>query len=92
METNYNPFDAIMRELKEQRTLIEKLTFNQAPVNIKDLERYEQGVDIACQELKTKRQTVYQRIGDIPHKKIHGKLYFCRAELQAYIKREGAKK
>ena len=54
-------------------------------------DRYEAGVKVACEVLNTKAQTIYQNIDKIPHKKIHGKLYFCRAELQEYIKSEGKK-
>ena len=93
MNENQNPFFVLHQELLEQRQLIEKLIFNQTPLNVQhDANKYECGVHVACEELGTKPQTVYQNIGTIPNKKIHGKLYFCRAELQAYIKREGAKK
>ena len=93
MEQNQNPFFVLHQELLEQRQLIEKLIFNQTPLNVQhDVNKYECGVHVACEELGTKPQTVCQNIGNIPNKKIHGKLYFCRAELQAYIKREGAKK
>lgn len=56
-----------------------------------DSNRYEIGVKVACEELGAKCQTVYQNIHKIPHKKIHGKLYFKREELQEYIKNEGKK-
>ena len=93
MNENQNPFFVLHQELLEQRQLIEKLIFNQMPLNVQhDATKYEQGVEVACQELKTKPQTVYQNIAKIPHRKIHGKLYFNRAELQEYIKNEGAKK
>lgn len=55
-------------------------------------DRYEPGVQVACEELGTKPQTIYQNIDNIPHRKLHGKLYFNRAELQAYIRDEGQKK
>jgi hypothetical protein len=51
-----------------------------------DQNRYEAGVKVACEVLDTKAQTIYQNIEKIPHKKIHGKLYFNRAELQEYIR------
>ena len=90
MEQNQNPFFVLHQELLEQRQLIEKLIFNQTPLNVQhDANKYECGVEVACQVTGLKRQTIYQRIKDIPHKRLHGKLYFCRAELQAYIKREG---
>lgn len=55
-------------------------------------DRYEQGVNVACEELGTKSQTIYQNIDRIPHRKLHGKLYFNRAELQRYINLQGSKK
>ncbi len=60
--------------------------------NVENPERYEAGVKVACEELGCKPQTVYQNINVIPHKKIHGKLLFNRAELRKYVKNEGAKK
>ena len=59
--------------------------------NVESPDRYEAGVKVACEVLNTKAQTIYQNIDKIPHKKIHGKLYFCRTELQEYIKSEGKK-
>ena len=52
-------------------------------------DRYECGVQVACQELGIRPQSVYQNIENIPHRKLHGKLYFNRVELQEYIKNGG---
>ena len=92
MDKNQNPFFVIHQELLEQRTLIEKLIHNQQPVTLPDFDKYEPGVEVAMQETGAKKQTIYQNIDKIPHKKMFGKLYFNRAELQAYIRNEGAKK
>lgn len=51
--------------------------------------RWEQGVQIAVEELGWKAQTVYQNIDKLPHRKLHGKLYFNREQLQNYIENEG---
>lgn len=93
MNENQNPFFVIHQELLGQRQLIEKLIFNQMPVDTQhDVNKYQQGVNVACEELGAKPQTIYQNIDKIPHRKIHGKLYFSRAELQEYIRNEGGKK
>ena len=90
MEQNQNPFFVLHQELLEQRQLIEKLIFNQTPLNVQhDTTKYEAGVKVACEELGIKPQTVYQNIDKIPHFKIHGKLMFNRAELQRYISTQG---
>jgi acetate kinase len=92
MNETQNPFFVLHQELLEQRQLIEKLIWNQTPVSVQhDVNKYEQGVSIACEELGTKAQTIYQNIDKIPHRKIHGKLYFNRVELQEYIRNEGKK-
>jgi hypothetical protein len=92
MNESQNPFFVLHQELLEQRTLIEKLIHNQQPVTLPDFDKYEPGVEVAMQETGAKKQTIYQNIDKIPHKKMFGKLYFNRAELRAYIRNEGAKK
>ena len=87
---NYNPFDAILDEIKSLRELVE--THISTPtIPTPDTNKYECGVHVAEEVTGLKRQTIYQRIERIPHRKIHGKLYFNRAELQEYIKNEGRK-
>ena len=92
MNENQNPFFVLHQELMEQRTLIEKLIYNQKTVELPDYDKYEPGVEVAMQETGAKKQTIYQNIDKIPHKKMFGKLYFNRAELRAYIRNEGQKK
>jgi hypothetical protein len=88
MEQNINPFFAIQQDILEVKTLVEQLIYNQTPVNLPDLDKYE-GIEVAVEELKCKKQTIYQNIDRIPHKKVHNRLLFNRAELRAYIKNEG---
>ena len=92
MNQNQNPFFVIHQELLEQRALIEKIIHNQKTVEVPDLDKYEQGVKVAMEELNWKQQSVYQNIDKLPHRKLHGKLYFSRTELQNYIRSEGLKK
>lgn len=91
MNENQNPFFVIHQELLEQRTLIEKLIYNQKTVELPNYDKYEQGIKVAMEELNWKQQTCYQNVDKIPHRKLHGKLYFNRQELQEYIKNEGKK-
>lgn len=67
--------------------LDEKLTT--PPIPVPDADLWEQGVKVAVEETGLKAQTVYQNINKIPHRKLHGKLYFNRVQLRAYIEREG---
>jgi hypothetical protein len=92
MNENQNPFFVILQAIEKLNTFIEKLIYNQLPVTLPDYNKYEQGVKVAMEELNWKEQTVYQNIDKLPKKKLHGKLYFNRAELQAYIRNEGVKK
>ena len=87
---NYNPFDAILGEIKSLRELVET-NISTPTIPTPDTNKYECGVHVAEEVTGLKRQTIYQRIKDIPHKRIHWKLYFSRAELQEYIKNEGKK-
>jgi hypothetical protein len=90
MEQSINPFFAIQQDILEVKSLVEKLIYNQQPVTLPDLDKYEE-IEVAIEELKCKRQTIYQNIDKIPHKKVHGRLLFNRAELRNYIKNEGKK-
>jgi hypothetical protein len=91
MNENQNPFFVLLQAIEKQNTLIERIIYNQQPVTLPDYNKYEQGVKVAMEELNWKEQTVYQNIDKLPKKKLHGKLYFNRAELQEYIKNEGKK-
>ena len=92
MNQNQNPFFVIHQELLEQRALIEKIIHNQKSIELPDLDKYEQGVKVAMEELNWKQATIYCNIDKLPHRKLHGKLYFNRTELQNYIRSEGLKK
>lgn len=87
MEDQYRiMFEKIIRPIVVNAVMdsIEGLGLNPKKMGIVDREKYECGVKVACEELGTKIQTVYQNIDTIPHRKLHGKLYFNRAELQEY--------
>ncbi len=88
-----NPFENIDSRLQTIESYLVKFDDRfTAPINTSQSpDRYECGVQVACEELGTKTQTIYQNIDTIPHRKLHGKLYFNRAELQEYIKNEGKK-
>lgn len=90
---NSNPFAEIYERLHNIEGLLlafdERLPDRPAPTPNPD--RWEQGVNIAAEELGWKNQTVYQNIDKLPHRKLHGKLYFNRVELQKYIAEGGHK-
>lgn len=90
MEQSINPFFAIQQDILEVKSLIERLIRNQQPVSMPDFDKYEE-IEMAVEELKCKKQTIYQNIDKIPHKKVHGRLLFNRQELRAYIRNEGKK-
>ena len=94
MEDQYRiMFEKIIRPIVVNAVMdsIEGLGLNLKKMSIVDGEKYECGVQVACEELGVKPQTIYQNIDTIPCRKIHGKLYFNRAELQKYIQNEGQK-
>ena len=94
MEDQYRiMFEKIIRPIVVNAVMdsIEGLGLNSKKMGIVEGEKYEPGVQVACEELGTKPQTIYQNIENIPHRKLHGKLYFNRAELQEYIRNEGKK-
>lgn len=86
-------FEKIIRPIVVNAVMdsIESLGLNPNKISVVNGDKYECGVQVACEELGTKTQTIYQNIDTIPHRKLHGKLYFCRTELQAYIRNEGQK-
>ena len=61
----------------------------ESPTTAPDADQWQQGAEFAAKELGLKVQTVYQQIDKIPHRKIHGKLYFKRSQLQNYIEQKG---
>ena len=92
MNQNQNPFFAIQQDILEVKSLIERLIHNQKTNEVPDLDKYEQGVKVAMEELNWKQATIYCNIDKLPHRKLHGKLYFNRAALQEFIRNEGRKK
>lgn len=65
------------------QTLLERLN-QQSPPTLPDNEA-PLGVQQAASFLNVSRQTVYQNIAKIPHRKRHGRLYFFKTELAAYL-------
>ena len=90
MNQNQNPFFAIQQDILEVKSLIERLIHNQYPVTLPDFDKYE-GIEMAVEELKCAKATIYCNIDKIPHKKVHGRLLFNRMDLRNYIKNEGKK-
>ena len=88
-----NPFAEIYERLHNIEGFLlnidEKLT---TPTPLPDADRWEQGIQVAVDEMGLKPQTVYQQISKIPHRKLHGKLYFNRVQLRQYIAEEGGLK
>ena len=66
MNQNQNPFFVIHQELLEQRALIEKIIHNQKSVELPELDKYEQGVKVAMEELNWKQATIYCNIDKCP--------------------------
>jgi predicted DNA-binding transcriptional regulator AlpA len=44
-------------------------------------------IDLAASVLGIAKQTIYQRIKDLPHKRRFGRLYFFRSELLDYLRK-----
>ncbi|MEI7587155.1 hypothetical protein [Runella sp.] len=91
-----NPFEIIASRLSNIEELLLDIKHGElnpapAPPPLSDADRWEQGIQVAVDEMGLKPQTVYQQISKIPHRKLHGKLYFNRVQLRAYIEREGGK-
>ena len=88
-----NPFALIQNDLTLIKDVLHSLCqqMDKGKQENNQIDRYEQGVKVACEELGWKSQSVYQNIDKLPKKKLHGKLYFNRQELQEYIKSEGKK-
>ncbi len=88
-----NPFALIQNDLTLIKDVLHSLCqqMDKGKQENNQIDRYEQGVKVVMEELNWKEQTVYQNIDKLPKKKLHGKLYFNRAELQEYIKNEGKK-
>lgn len=85
-----NPFAEIYERLEiiENTLLAIDKKLSTLPTLIPDADRWESGVQVAVEETGLKSQSVYQNIDKLPHRKIHGKLYFNRAQLRAYISGE----
>ena len=68
------------------QTLIEQL--HQKPLTAaKTDDETPLSIQQAAEFLNVSRQTIYQNIAKIPHRKRHGRLYFFRTELADYLNR-----
>lgn len=83
-----NPFEPIDNRLSnlealvlETLQLLRSLNSSQ-PVTDEDLPLT---IQQAADFLNVSRQTIYQNIAKIPHRKRHGRLYFFRTELAEYL-------
>jgi hypothetical protein len=75
IERRFNQLEAILMEIKSMPVMPPTLD-EEIPLN----------VEAAAKLLGISKQTVYQNIERIPHKKRFGKLYFFRNELLAFLK------
>ncbi|WP_420146950.1 helix-turn-helix domain-containing protein [Spirosoma sp.] len=83
-----NPFEPINERLSnleawalEMLVLLRNPAINQLKVD----EEIPLTIQQAADFLKVSRQTIYQNITKIPHRKRHGRLYFFKAELADYL-------
>lgn len=83
-----NPFADIARRLDliearqaETLQLLRSTTNSQPTTDDETPLTVQQAADF----LNVSRQTVYQNIAKIPHRKRHGRLYFFKAELAEYL-------
>ncbi len=76
--------EAVNRLQMEVAEIKRLLLNNQAPATSP---ADEPALDInqAAEVLGIAKQTVYQNVSKIPHKKKHGRLYFFRSELLTYL-------
>lgn len=72
----------ITRQMVE--TLLERLN-HQAPTQTPSDNETPCTIQQAAEFLNVSRQTIYQNIAKIPHRKRHGRLYFFKTELAAYL-------
>lgn len=81
-----NPFEIISARLSNIEALLLDIR-HQPPVapTISPDEDQPISVEQAAQFLNIKPQTIYQNINKIPHEKRHGRLYFTRRTLRAYL-------
>lgn len=66
-----------IKQLLTQRSTPAPTADNETPLTIQQ----------AADFLNVSRQTIYQNIAKIPHRKRHGRLYFFKTELAEYLNR-----
>lgn len=83
-----NPFEPINNRLTNLEALaLEMLQILRQPTNNPTAPDKEAPLTLeqAANFLNISKQTVYQNIARIPHKKRHGRLYFFQTELSEYL-------
>lgn len=83
-----NPFEPINARLNNLEALaLETLQLLRSAASSQTLTDNETPLDIqqAASFLNVSKQTVYQNKAKIPHRKRHGRLYFYKTELAAYL-------
>lgn len=83
-------FEQMQRDVNKCLTLLQEIRENRNGETLTVQEEEKPiSIDDAADFLGVRRQTVYQRIDKIPHRKRFGKLYFFKSELLEYL--EGGK-
>ncbi|GAB3881453.1 helix-turn-helix domain-containing protein [Spirosoma agri] len=80
-----NPFETLSTQLSHLQGLVQTLSKNvqaQKPVPESDDPIT---VKQAAEYLHLSQSALYQNIDRIPHRKRHGKLYFFKSQLRAYL-------
>ena len=77
-----NPLDSIQDRLEAIEACLSKLD-NSFALNNND--GWERGIEVACEVFQVSNIVILQNIGDIPHFKLRGILYFNRKILRDYI-------
>lgn len=77
-----NPYENIVARLDAIEAYLVKLDEKFIPNNEV---RWEEGIDIAFDELGIKPYLIIKHIDKIPHKSMFGKVYFCRKQLVDFL-------
>ncbi|GAB4044912.1 helix-turn-helix domain-containing protein [Spirosoma jeollabukense] len=83
-----NPFESINNRLSNLEALaLEMLQYMRNPASSQRETDGETPLTVqqTADFLSISQQTVYQNIAKIPHRKRHGRLYFFKSELAAYL-------
>jgi predicted DNA-binding protein YlxM (UPF0122 family) len=82
-------FEKLQADVATTRQMVEALLgqLNQQPkiANTTEEDNLPLSIQQAADFLNISRQTIYQNIARIPHRKRHGRLYFFKNELSDYL-------